>query len=90
MIHIPGFLDLVTRAWAIQCPSSLIAQFNAKLKNTKQALREFNKEHGNVQSNVQQARAKLEEVQVAMASSGDNSLLSIEKDLFSELNVALL
>lgn len=34
MIDIPGFLDMVTKAWTVQCHGSPIAQFNAKIKST--------------------------------------------------------
>lgn len=61
MIDLPGFLDLIAEAWAIDVGSP-IAQFHTKIKHTKQALRSFNKKNGDVHSNVQEATATLEEV----------------------------
>lgn len=72
------------------CSGSPIAQFIAKLKHTKQFLRDLNKAHGNIHSVVQTSRDKLLEIQETIASTGDTSLLSTEKDLITELNIALL
>lgn len=85
MIEIPGFLDLVTSAWSLHCNGSPVVQFNAKLKHTKKLLREFNKAHGNVQNNVQLARANLEELQASMESTFDRYILSVKRDLISKL-----
>lgn len=61
MIEAPNFLDLVAEAWGIDCFGSPMAQFQDRLKSTKQALRALNKNMGNVHSSVLAARAKLEE-----------------------------
>ncbi|XP_074351348.1 uncharacterized protein LOC141690450 [Apium graveolens] len=89
MIEIPGFLDLVAYAWSMHCVGSHVAQFNARLKHTKLLLRKFNREHGNIQSNVQIAHANLEVFQASMGSTVDNINLIKERDLISNLNLAL-
>lgn len=67
MVDIPGFLDTVSRAWSLPCTGSPISQFLTRIKHTKQALRDLNKANGNVLSNVQLARANLDEAQAALA-----------------------
>ncbi|XP_074346869.1 uncharacterized protein LOC141685677 [Apium graveolens] len=89
MIEIPGFLDLVSTAWSIHCTGSHVAQFSARLKHTKLLLRKFNKDHGNIHSNVQTARVNLEHLQASLSSSVDNDKLNEEKNLISNLNLAL-
>ncbi|XP_074323205.1 uncharacterized protein LOC141660143 [Apium graveolens] len=90
MIDIPGFLDLVSRSWSLDCRGSPIHQFNLKLKHTKHALRELIKNHGMIQTNVQAFRTKLEEVYLALVSNPlDENLINTERSLINDLNVAL-
>ncbi|XP_074374175.1 uncharacterized protein LOC141714560 [Apium graveolens] len=60
------------------------------LKETKRLLRQLNKDHGNVSSNVLNARANLEEVQLRMINNTDTALLNLEKDLINKLNATLV
>lgn len=89
MADILGFLDTIANAWSLHCSGSPITKFNARLKQAKKLLRDLNKTHGNVTTNVLEARAKLEEIQVKMITDGDASLLILGKDLISKLNKAL-
>lgn len=59
IIDIPGFLDTAAKGWALPCHGSPVAQFSAKLKHTKQLLKNLNKAHVNVHSAVQTARTNL-------------------------------
>lgn len=74
----PGFHDLVVEVWALEVRGSPVARFTAKLKRTKLLLRDFNKNHGNVSTNVQILRDKLQDVQNDLKNSIDISLLDIE------------
>ncbi|XP_074356140.1 uncharacterized protein LOC141695827 [Apium graveolens] len=90
MIDIPGFLDLVSRSWSLACSGSPIHQFNLKLKHTKLALRELNKNHGILQTNVQAFRSKLEDVHLALLSNPfDENLINTERSLINDLNMDL-
>ncbi|XP_074363689.1 uncharacterized protein LOC141704347, partial [Apium graveolens] len=46
MIDIPGFSDLVSHSWSQDFPGNPMQQFNSKLKNVKNALRDFNRNMG--------------------------------------------
>ncbi|XP_074364755.1 uncharacterized protein LOC141705769 [Apium graveolens] len=81
--------NLIATAWSMHCVGSPVAQFNARLKHTKLLLRKFNRDHGNIQSNVQLAPANLEVFQASIGSTIDNVTLIEEKDLISKLNLAL-
>lgn len=48
MVDIPGFHDVIVRAWSLPCSDSPMGKFNAKLKQAKLLLRALNKEHGHV------------------------------------------
>ncbi|XP_074356138.1 uncharacterized protein LOC141695825 [Apium graveolens] len=90
MIDIPGFLDLVSRSWSLACSGSPIHQFNLKLKDTKLALRELNKNHGILQTNLQAFRSKLEDVHLALLSNPlDENLINTERSLINDLNMDL-
>ncbi|XP_074341935.1 uncharacterized protein LOC141679332 [Apium graveolens] len=89
MIDVPGFLDLVSSAWSIQCFGSPLVQFSTKLKHTKLLLRKLNRDVGNVHSNVQSARAVLEAFQTSLSSTLDQSKILEEEELISKLNTAL-
>ncbi|XP_074336614.1 uncharacterized protein LOC141673772 [Apium graveolens] len=89
MIEVPGFHNEVAKAWSLFCTGSPYARFACKLKELKVLLRQLNKNHGNVSSNVLVARANLEELQVNMLNSEDASFLSVENNLIKALNLAL-
>lgn len=89
MVDIPGFLDVVAIAWALPCKGSPTAQFCAKNKQTKQALRDFNKLNGNTNSNIQLARANLDEIQSLLSTGASPQLLARERDCVNKLNSAL-
>ncbi|KAL8122725.1 hypothetical protein AgCh_010922 [Apium graveolens] len=89
MIEVPGFYDVVAKAWSKPCTGNSYARFACKLKELKVLLRQFNKDHGNVSSNVLTARAILEEFQLNMLNTEDASLLFVENNLIKDLNLAL-
>ncbi|XP_074351344.1 uncharacterized protein LOC141690440 [Apium graveolens] len=66
LLHLPGFAALISRAWCLDCLGNPMNQFNFNLKNPKQALRVFNKEHGNLHNIVHIVRTRLAEVQNAL------------------------
>ncbi|XP_074377040.1 uncharacterized protein LOC141718557 [Apium graveolens] len=90
MIEIPGFLDLVSSAWSLNCQGSPMAHFSAKLKHTKFLIKKLNRDHGHIQSNVMVARNTLTEFQESACSSTDSGVLDAEKILISNLNNALM
>ncbi|XP_074336371.1 uncharacterized protein LOC141673521 [Apium graveolens] len=69
---------------------SPMAQFSAKLKHTKFLLKQLNRDHGNIQSNVMVARNSLTEFQEFACSSTDSGVLDVEKILIANLNNALM
>ncbi|XP_074363454.1 uncharacterized protein LOC141703992 [Apium graveolens] len=83
------FFEVVDKAWSKPCTGNSYARFACKLKELKVLLRQFNKDHGNVSSNVSTARANLEEFQLNMLNTEDASLLSVENNLIKDLNLAL-
>ncbi|KAL8091704.1 hypothetical protein AgCh_034098 [Apium graveolens] len=89
MVEVPGFYEVVAKAWSKPCTGNSYARFACKLKELKVLLRQFNKDHGNVSSNVSNARANLEEFQLNMNNTTDASLLSVENKLIKDLNLAL-
>ncbi|KAL8122620.1 hypothetical protein AgCh_010817 [Apium graveolens] len=89
LIEVPGFFEVVDKAWSKPCTGNSYARFACKLKELKVLLRQFNKDHGNVSSNVSTARANLEEFQLNMLNTEDASLLSVENNLIRNLNLAL-
>ncbi|XP_074342651.1 uncharacterized protein LOC141680282 [Apium graveolens] len=90
MIDIPGFQDVISKAWSLECNGPCYVRFFSRLKETKRLLRQLNKDHGNVSSNVSNARANLEEVQLYMINNTDITLLNLEKDLINKLNATLV
>ncbi|XP_074351412.1 uncharacterized protein LOC141690518 [Apium graveolens] len=89
MIDVPGFQDSVEKAWSLSCSGSCYAKFAHKLKELKVLLRQLNKAHDNVSSNMLVTQANLEQLQVNMLNNQDSSLLSEEKNLINILNLAL-
>ncbi|XP_074346531.1 uncharacterized protein LOC141685321 [Apium graveolens] len=89
MVDVPGFHATVDKSWSLICSGSCYAKFASKLKETKVLLRQLNRAHGNVSSNVLTARANLAHLQVTMLNNQDPSLLSLDKDLINVLNLAL-
>ncbi|XP_074363513.1 uncharacterized protein LOC141704083 [Apium graveolens] len=77
MIEIPGFLDIVSFAWSTHCLGSPIAQLHARLRHTKVLLRKFNRDHGNIHTNVQIARSNLDEFQ-CKANWNRNKILTLQ------------
>ncbi|KAL8091472.1 hypothetical protein AgCh_033906 [Apium graveolens] len=69
MIEILGFLDLVSSSWSLHYEGTPMAQFSAKLKHTKLLLKQLNRDHGNIQSNVIVARNALADFQVSSKES---------------------
>ncbi|XP_074342984.1 uncharacterized protein LOC141680747 [Apium graveolens] len=90
MADIPGFHDVIEKAWSLQCSGPCYNRFASRLKETKVFLRQLNRDHGNVSSNVLIARANLEDIQMCMINNGDPTLLTLEKDLIIKLNMALV
>lgn len=62
MADVPGFHDLIAKGWTLEVSGSPVTRFTAKLEHTKILLQDFKKSHGNVSTNVQVLRAKLQDV----------------------------
>ncbi|XP_074352152.1 uncharacterized protein LOC141691301 [Apium graveolens] len=90
MLDLPGFTALISRAWSLDCNGNPMTQFNFKLKNAKQALRVFNKEHGNLHNTVHIVRNQLVEVQTTLVLNKTPDLMHEEQTLVEKLNVAIL
>ncbi|KAL8091468.1 hypothetical protein AgCh_033902 [Apium graveolens] len=78
MFDLPGFASLISRAWSLDLLGNPMKQFNFKLKNAKQALRVFNKEHGNLHNIVHIMRTQLAEQ--CKANWTHNKVLSLENE----------
>ncbi|XP_074336862.1 uncharacterized protein LOC141674037 [Apium graveolens] len=89
MIDLPGFNDVVVKTWSLDCSGFCYNKFASRLKEAKLLLRQLNKNHGHVSSNVLDARTRLEELQVYMLNNGDPDLLALESELINKLNMAL-
>lgn len=72
MLAIEGFQEEVRKAWDDTCTGDPITILGKKMKATKLALVALNKKHGNLQSNVTEARGFLDTIESALVEDHSN------------------
>ncbi|XP_074326627.1 uncharacterized protein LOC141664571 [Apium graveolens] len=90
MLELPNFLSTVQSAWQVVLFGNLMVVLARKIKLTKNALKELNKNHGDINDNVTSARASLRVVQDKLVLHKDCDLLAFEKSLSEKLAQCLL
>ncbi|KAL8111937.1 hypothetical protein AgCh_019586 [Apium graveolens] len=90
MLELPNFLSTVQSAWQVVLFGNPMVVLARKIKLTKNALRELNKNHGDINNNVTSARASLRVVQDKLVLHKDCDLLAFEKSLSDKLAQCLL
>ncbi|KAL8111933.1 hypothetical protein AgCh_019582 [Apium graveolens] len=90
MLELPNFLSTVQSAWQVDLFGNPMFVLARKIKLTKNAFKELNKNHGDINDNVTSARASLRVVQDKLVLHKDCDLLAFEKSLSDKLAQCLL
>lgn len=89
LIEVPGFLDVVRKAWQLEDRGNPWFVLTSKLKRVKVAMRNLNRKTGHLSARVEEERNALYSYQSALPMVPSRAELSIEGDLIKNLQKSL-